>query len=138
MKKIILLSLSLFFVSGVFSQIKVLKSTKQKRFGGMGGVVMDYRILYKNKKELIINVDSIRTIADSTKLDFYFDKFANGNFEINFIQGLAMPAKCATCLDTSPKQFDLTKGVIVYYKAGNKCNLFRVQKFKKIPDLMYP
>ena len=148
MKKEIILAVfgyCILFTVYSFSQIKITKATGQVIVGGMGGVTKHYIVEFsvrspsdKNKTTAEVTIDSVKSIADSGKLDFYLDKNEQETYKITFIQALRQPPKCRTCIDTSPKNIDLTKGVIIYYKRGEKKSSFKVKKFKELPDVMMP
>ena len=137
MKKIIsIIALICFVTPFSFCQVKVLKATHQKMFGGMGGITMHYTIDLKSKAE--VKIDSVKSIADTLKVDFQFNKNEKGIYEIAFLQALKQPEKCKTCIDTTPKNANLTKGVMIYYKKGEKKLSHKVKKFKQLADLMMP
>ena len=104
----------------------------------MGGVFMNYIVdLTCGKKDNWISVDSVLTIADSASIKFSFMEYGN---RISFGYALAAPAKCKTCPDTTPPQYNLTKGITIYGKRGKTKKLFalKVKKFKQLPDLRTP
>lgn len=139
MKKVIFLAL---LVSGIsciaFSQAKITLATQQKTFGGMGGVSMNYTVGFKSKGADSIMIDSVVTIADKTPISIYYNKAQRAYCELAFSQALAPPAKCATCPEVTPKQSNMTKGIIVYYRKGAKKMSFKVKKFKQLPELKLP
>lgn len=140
MKKIFLIKIFLFGLTGVsVSQIKITKATQQKTFGGMGGIFMNYHIDFENKKKSAIEIDSVISIADASSINFSFTRIepcCKIQLVLNCV--LANSPKCKTCPDVTPKQFNLTKGVIVYYRKGNEKHFFKVKKFKVLPDLRAP
>jgi len=138
MKKLFLVVVLLSLVETSFSQVKIINATNQKIIGGMGGVMMHYRIEFKNKTSLQVKIDSVKSIADSSKLDFNFQKNEKGSYEITFVQALTKPEKCQTCRDVNPKNSNLTQGVIVYYKRGEKNSVFKAKKFKQLTDVNMP
>lgn len=139
MKKLFLFLIVTLSVAEVsFSQIKIVKATKQKTFGGMGGVFMNYTIGFKNKTADSIVVDSVKTIADTAEIRFYFNKTEKAYCELAFGYALSKSEKCKTCPDVIPKQSNLTKGVIAYYRRGNGKHFFKVKKFKQLEDLKLP
>ena len=121
-----------------YSQVKIVKATKQKTFGGMGGIFMNYTVGFKNKTTDSLVVDSVKTIAETSLLNFYFNKTEKAYYELAFSYALAGPAKCRTCPDVLPKQSNITKGVIVYYRRGNEKHFFKVKKFKQLTDIYAP
>ncbi|MBI4929193.1 MAG: hypothetical protein HY841_00400 [Bacteroidetes bacterium] len=121
-----------------FSQIKIINTTCQKTFGGMGGIFKQYVIEFKNKTNAKVEVDSVKSIADTVKINCSFNKTENESYKISFGQSLKSQEKCKTCPDVSPKQSDLTKGVIVYYRRGEKKSSFKMTKFKQLPDIYAP
>ena len=134
-----LIAFCLLLTADSFSQIKVSKATQQKTFGGMGGVFMNYVIDFNNKGPDKIEIDSVKTAADSSVIQFGFTRFDPCcKHEISFSYALSPPAKCRTCPDTASKQQNTTKGVIVYYRKGDKKLSMKVKKFKRLPDLMLP
>ena len=139
MKKSALIILSLLVTAPSFSQIKNIKATSQKTFGGMGGIFMNYIINFNCKPSEKIEIDSVKSIADSLEIRFGFTKFDPCcKNEISFNCALAPPAKCKTCRDEIPKQPDLIKGVIVYWRSKEKKSFFKVKKFKRLEDLKLP
>ena len=139
MKKSIVVVLFTFcLLPSAFCQIKVLKATAQKMFGGMGGITMSYILEFKNKKNAEVVIDSVKCKADNSKVDFNFSKSDKGIYQITFSQGLKKPAKCPTCPDIAGTSNNFTKGVIMYYKKGEKRSACKVKKFKLLPDLMMP
>lgn len=104
----------------------------------MGGVSMNYCIELKDKKNAAIEVDSVKAIADASVLSFYFNKREPCCNEITFLVSLSPPAKCKTCVETTPVQKNLTKGVIVYYRSSKKKSAFKVKKFQQLPDVLQP
>ena len=80
-------------------------------------------------------VDSVKSVADLSKLDFNFTKNENGSSEITFVVALAKPEKCRTCRDTDPNIPDLAKGIIVYYKIGEKRSSFKATRFRQLADI---
>ena len=133
-KKIITLSFAaLCLLPSAFCQIKIVKATSQKTIAGMGGVYMSYVIEFKEKKNKTVEIDSVKTIADAAVLNFSPNK--NG---LTFRIALAPPAKCKTCVETTPPQSNLTKGVIVYGKRDGKKSTFKVKKFAQLEDVMMP
>ncbi|MFI5163756.1 MAG: hypothetical protein ACHQHP_00750 [Bacteroidia bacterium] len=119
----------------VFCQFKILAATNQKTFGEMGGITMNYFIELKSKTAMDINVDSIKSIADKSTVKYNFIKNDKGYYVINFSQDLKKPAKCPTCRDVTDQSNDLSKGIIIYYKCGEKRSSFKVKKIKQLPDL---
>ena len=138
MKNIFLFALVLLHAELSFGQIKIIKATNQKTFAGMGGVFVSYLIEFKSKTSVILEVDSVKSIADKSTLEFDLLKNNQGIYEIHFNQGLKKPEKCRTCPDMAEQQINLTKGVIIYYKRGGKKNSFKLKKFEELPDIMAP
>jgi hypothetical protein len=140
MKKIIWTAL-LFLVGTVicYAQIKIIKATKQKTFGGMGGIFMNYTIGIKNKTADSLLIDSVKTITDAEHLNFYFSKTERNYCEFSFSYALSATTRCKSCPDTgNKKQPDIDKGVVVYYTKKNEKYSVRVKKFKQLADLMLP
>jgi len=138
MKKLFLLAVvTLSVVEASFSQ-KVTKATNQKTFGGMGGVFMNYVVGFKNKTTDSLVIDSVKTIADKSLLSVSFNKTKKAYCEFVFSYALVAPAKCKTCPDATPKQSNMAKGIIIYYRKGNKKSSFKVTKFAQMPDLRLP
>ena len=134
MKKIISHVLFAFcLLPPAFCQIRILKATSQKTIAGTGGVFMKYLIEFKEKKNTAIEIDSVKSIADASKMLFHF----NEN-EISFGFSLLAPVKCKPCVENSPSQLNLTKGVKIYYKKGYKQLMCKVKKFKELEVIMQP
>ena len=140
MKKLFLISAVLFSLSeAAFSQVKIIKATNQKVLGGMGGINMNYFIEFKTKAAVEVEVDSVKCIADGSRMEYTFIKNDKGYYVISFSQGLKRPVKCATCRDVDPKQPNPTKGVVIYYKKNKiKPASFKLKKFTQLPDLNMP
>ena len=105
----------------------------------MGGVFMNYLVEFNSKKGLMIEVDSIMTIADSSPVKFAFTRLDPCcKNQISFGYALSGPAKCKTCPDVTPKQQNITQGIIIYGRKGEKKFILKVKKFKLLPDLRTP
>jgi hypothetical protein len=133
-----LLVYCLLFTVSCPAQVKIIKATVQKTFGGTAGVFMNYMIEFKNKTPAQVEVDSVKSIADSSQLDFNFRKNEKGSYEITFKEVLVKPEKCKTCRDVTPKNANLTKGVNVYYRRGEEKYLFKAKKFKQLAVVKMP
>lgn len=114
---------------------RAVKATQQKTFAGKGGVFMNYIIELKTRKDVLIEIDSIKTIADTSIIPFSFLKDAG---KISFGFPIAQPEKCRTCPDTDLKPVNTTKGVVIYGTNGNRKFSLKVKKFKELPDLKTP
>ncbi|MBI3501803.1 MAG: hypothetical protein HY063_08410 [Bacteroidetes bacterium] len=99
---------------------------------------MNYIIEFKSKNTDTIIIDSVKTIADASEIRFASMKMKNGNYQITFGYALSPPAKCKTCPDAIPKPKNMTKGINIYGRKGEKKNSFRIKKFKQLPDLKTP
>ena len=139
MKKIILvLVVTLRVVEASFSQVKVINATSQKTFGGMGGITMGYTIEFTSKTSSPIEIDSVKSIAGRSKLNFNFQKNEKSIYNIRFTIALKGPERCRTCPDMEGKQIDMRKGVVIYYKKEGKRSSCKVKKFKELTDIMAP
>ncbi len=133
-----------------FSQVKIIKATSQKTFRGIGGVLINYSVEIKSKGNKKIEIDSVKTIADTSVIKFYFKKnesltltLSKGEgaiqtYKITFGQLLVKAEKCKTCRDADSKTVDFTKGVIIYYKSNDKKHFFKATKFEQLPDVKAP
>jgi hypothetical protein len=119
-------------------QIKITKSTCQKVIAGMGGVAMNYEVGLRIKKADTLVIDSVKTIASGTTVNFSFSKTERTYQEIVFGYSLTAPPKCRTCPDVGLQQINFTKGVYVYYKRGGKASVCKVKKFKQLEDKLLP
>lgn len=138
MKKIVaLLFFALCLLPSAFCQIKISKATSQKIIAGMGGVSMKYIIEYAEKKAGSAQIDSVKSIADNSSMTFYTNKKESG-VELIFNIALRPTPKCRTCVETTPPQPNLTKGIIIYYKSADKKLKRKVKKFTQLEDLMMP
>ena len=100
---------------------------------------MNYIIVFNSKASDKMEIDSVKTIADTTDIKFGFTRMEPCcKNEISFSYGISSSPKCKTCPDATPKPFNTTKGVIIYYHNGEKKNNFKVKKFKQLPDLKLP
>jgi hypothetical protein len=138
MKNFFLIAVALGAAELSFSQIKITNTAMQKMYGGMGGIFMNYYIDFKSKKNVKIEIDSVKSIADASAIKFSFYQTDAGLYKISFSQPLKGPEKCKTCPQVIPKQYNLTKGVKVYYRIGDKKSFFAVRKFKQLPDFYAP
>ncbi len=138
MKKTILILFVTLGLTEVMNAQKITKATQQKTFGGMGGIFMKYTLGFKNKTADSIVIDSVKTIADKSLISISFNKTEKAYCEFVFSYALVAAAKCKTCPDATPKQANLTKGIIVYYKSGGKKHSFKVKKFIQLEDLRLP
>ncbi len=116
-----------------YSQIKVTKVTSQKITSGTGEVFINYAIEFKDKKNASVQIDSVKSIADASLLR---SVAAYGRITFNII--LIPPAKCKTCPETTPSPPNMTKGVIIYYKIGEKRLKCKVKKFEEMEMVMQP
>ena len=138
MKKLLaLLYCAICLLHSAFCQIKISKGTSQKIIAGMGGVSMKYVIEYAEKKTGSTQIDSVKSIADHSSMTFYTNKKESG-VELIFNIALQPPPKCRTCVETTPPQPNLTKGVIIYYKSADKKLKRKVKKFTQLEDVMMP
>ncbi len=134
MKKIILALFVMLGAAGVsFAQMQIITAASQKTIAGINGVAMKYTIVFQDKKNAAIEVDSVKSIADKSPMTFYVNKN-----EITFGFSLLPPEKCKTCVDTTPVQPNLTKGVVIYYKRGEKKSRCKVKKFMQLEDKLGP
>lgn len=144
MKRILIFILAFFSAEFGFGQIKTINITYQKTFGERSDITTSYFIEFKTKNPIDIAIDSVKGIADKLTVDYNFIKNDKGYYVIRFSQEFKKPEKCPTCRDIAKKQSDLTKGVIVYYKkidrksSSNKIAMFKVKKFKQLPDATNP
>ena len=132
MKKLIALLLILHIGYSAFAQ-KISRATKQVIHIETGEAYENY-IVRLGKKASGIKVDSIKTIATASEIKFGFRKNEKGNYLFSFTQILVMPKKCKTCPEVLPIYRDLTKGIIVYYRKGNKNASFKIKKFKQLRE----
>lgn len=133
---ILLVTIVTSLTATAFAQIKIIEATSQKAAGGRGGIFMNYVIKFKNKKTVEAEIDSVKSIADGFKLQHYFQKNDNGLHEVGFSQALHPAEKCATCPDVVLKPANLTKGVIIYYKTGEKKSYVKkIKKFKQLKEV---
>ncbi len=138
MKKSILF-LSIFCAVQVQAQVKLLKATRQKTHAGMGGTFMNFRVQISYKDYMNLQVDSVFSAADSSKIPFTFTRFNPCcKCEVGFGYALSHPAKCKTCPDAELKQYNVTQGIVVYYHIKDKRSSFRVKKFRELAELKTP
>ena len=139
MKKIVVFVWITFcLLTSAYSQLKIISSTKQKTYGGMGGIFMNYTIEFKGKTSAIVEIDSIKSLADFSEIKFSFTRYVPCCNKIVFGYALAASERCRTCPDVTPKPLNLTKGVIVYYRRGEKKSSFKMTKFKQLEDIKAP
>lgn len=139
MKKFILIIFSLLLAGISFSQVKILKATQQKTFAGMGGVFMNYQVEFNRPKNSTIEVDSVFSIADSSPIKFGYTKFEPCcKNQITFGYVLSKPEKCKTCPDIISSSPNLTKGIILYCRKGEKRFVLKIKKFKQLADVRTP
>jgi hypothetical protein len=134
MNKILLaLIVTLSGVEASYGQLKVTKATNQKIIAGMGGIYMTYTIDFTDKKNETVKIDSVKSIADASLMTFFTDKN-----RITFRFALQPPPKCKTCVETTPPPPNMTKGVIIYYKRGEKKSKYKVKKFVELEEVVQP
>jgi len=134
MKKIIPIAIAVLGATGTsFSQIQIIKATKQRIVPGTGAVVINYAIEFRDKKNAVVEIDSVKAIADASVIPFYAGKNA-----VSFTEVLVPPAKCATCIETTPKPQNLTRGIIIYYRKNGKKAKRKVKEFSELPDIVQP
>jgi hypothetical protein len=125
-------------LSTAYCQLKVTKSTNQKIEGKDGGVFMEYLIEFKDKRNKYIEVDSVKSIADGSKLASHATDIDQGYFLISFSFALQPPPKCKTCVETTPAQPNMTKGVTIYYRRKGKKLKCKVKEFVRLEDVVQP
>ncbi len=125
-------------ITSAFSQMKVALATRQKTFGGVGGIFMNYTVGIKSKWNDSIVIDSVKTIADTASIQVYYNKTEKKYCEFAFSQAMAAPVKCGTCPHPIPVYFNCSKGITVYVSQGKKRTSFKVKKFKQLQDLQLP
>lgn len=121
-----------------YSQVKVVKATSQKVIAGMGGIFMNYKVGLQNKGVDSLVIDSVKTIASRTSVRFYFNQTEPTYIQLSFGYSLTETPKCRTCPDVGLQQINLTKGVIIYYKRGDKKSKCKVKKFEQLKDQVLP
>lgn len=118
---------------------KITKATQQKTFAGMGGVFMNYLVEFKSPKGIMTEIDSVISVADASSIKFGFTRFDPCcKNQISFGYALSQSPKCKTCPDVAAKQQNITKGVMIYGRKGEKKFVLKVKKFKQLPDLYLP
>ena len=122
----------------VYSQIKITKATSQKTIAGMGGVFITYEVGLKNKTTDSLVIDSVKTMADTSEIQYYLNKVTKPYIELGIRIALTDPPKCRTCPDTKSHQANLTKGIMIYYRKGNKKLTCKVKKFKELEEKLTP
>jgi hypothetical protein len=115
------------------SQVKVRKATKQKIVTEGGGHFMRYSIEWKDTKNNAVEIDSVKAVAGDAPILFHAEPK-----RIWFEEVLLPPAKCQACVETSPVQQNLTRGIIFYYKQRGKNYAGKVEKFRQVTDSMRP
>jgi hypothetical protein len=111
---------------------KIKSATQRKTFAGRDGVFMNYVVELKIPASRTIEIDSVKTIADTVQVQFSFIKDAR---KISFGFPLAQPEKCHTCPNIVPQLVNTTKGVIIYGRNGEKQFSIRVKKFKVLSGI---
>lgn len=140
MKNIFLIIVALLSaVAATFSQVKIINAANQKVCGSMSGITLNFFIEFKTKTTSGIEIDSVKSISDKSRIEYTFIKNDQGYYVINFSQDFKKNLKCSTCREVDTIPSDLTKGVIIYYKRNNKKSAsFKVKKIKQLADINMP
>lgn len=137
-KTVVLILFAYCLLPTAYSQVEATKATAQKTIAGMGGVFMNYEVGLANSSADSLTIDSVKTIADKTNVNFYFNKTEKAYLELSFGYSLTEAPKCRTCPDVGLRQVNFTKGVRIYYKKGKKKSVLKVKKFKQLDDKLLP
>jgi len=117
-----------------YSQVRITKATSQKVIGGRSGVFMNYEIALKSKRGDSLMIDSVITIAEQHSIHIAYNKTEKRYCELTFSFALFQPEKCNVCPDVNQKPANLTKGVNIYYRKGEKLYRKKLRKFKVLTE----
>ena len=140
----------------VAQELKFLTPSVAKVHEGAAPVVAStYEIYFKKKKNQSLTIDSIKSISDEKKLDFFVAKKRSskeykrteankispeekGNFRLYFntitLLGDELPP--AYSEENKPIQYDMSKGVRIYLTLSGKKQTAVIKSFKETKTVM--
>ena len=137
-KKLLPLLLMIATTCSVYGQSKVIKNTRQKTFGGIGGIFQIHTVGIDNSSSDSLVIDSVCTVSDKKSLHVSYNVTSRNYCEFVFSEPVSSPPKCGTCPNSPPDHFNLKKGIYIYYSIGQKHRRLKVKKFKDLPELKLP
>lgn len=143
--------------SAAAQELKFGTSTLKKTFQGAAPIVsVKYETCFKKKKNQELSMDSVKSIGDGKLLPFSIFKKTdnriykndNGNkmpsgekgaFRLDFeIIQLLSDERSPYTEDNKPVQYDLSKGIRIYYTLAGKSKTSVITDFKELPSVALP
>jgi len=144
---------SLTFVDAASSQeLKFISPTSKKTVEGAAPIAsIKYDACFKKKKNQDVHIDSVKSVSDGKMLSFSLFKKGDiqkhtdlnlsekGSFRLHFeVIQILSEERLPYTDDNRPVQYDLSKGVCIYYTlAGNRKTAI-INNFKELPGEAHP
>jgi hypothetical protein len=135
-------------------ELQFVSPTLKKNFQGAAPVVqVNYDLLFNKKKNQELKIDSVKSVADEKLLPFSLTKKTassknesstiprneKGSFRLSFtIISILSEERSPYSEDNKPVQYDMTKGICVYYTLKGKNKTAVVTGFKELPSVILP
>jgi hypothetical protein len=146
------------FLSVTVSQeLKFGTTTLKKTYQGAAPIVsVKYELNFKKKKKQEWSIDSVKSVADGKLLPFYLlgttdnrtykkleskklTRNENGFFRLDFnITTILSEERLPYSEDDRPVQYNMTKGVCIYYRVNGKTSTTLITTFKELPQVVLP
>jgi hypothetical protein len=152
----LLFSLNLVHLAAA-QDLKFGTSTLKKTYQGAAPIVsVRYETCFKKKKNQELSVDSVKSIGDGKLLPFFLFKKTDdlsykndtgkkislsekGVFRLNFeIIQILSDERSPYTEDNRPVQYDLSKGICIYYRLTGKNKTYVLTYFKELPSIILP
>jgi hypothetical protein len=141
----------------VSQELKFGTTTLKKTYQGAAPIVsVKYELNFKKKKKQEWSIDSVKSVADGKLLPFYLlattdnVKYKSheskkllrneiGVFRLDFdITTILSDERSPYTEEDKPVQYDMTKGIRIYYKVNGKSKTTIVTNFKELPNVVLP
>jgi hypothetical protein len=141
----------------VSQELKFGTTTLKKTYQGAAPIVsIKYELHFKKKIKQEWSIDSVKSVADGKLLPFYLlgttdnstykshesKKLASnekGVFRLDFnITTILSEERLPYSEDDRPVQYDMTKGICIYYRVNGKTSSTSVTNFKELPQVVLP
>jgi hypothetical protein len=141
----------------VSQELKFGTTTLKKTYQGAAPIVsVKYELHFKKKKKQEWCIDSVKSVADGKSLPFYllgtidnsiyknhesnkFLRTEKGNFRLDFaITTILSEERLPYTENDRPVQYDMTKGVCIYYRVDGKNKTTTIPNFKELPKVVLP
>lgn len=156
-RSFLLTALSLFGLINftVAQELKFDSPTFKKNYQGAAPIVStNYDLFFNKKKNQELSIDSVKTVQDGKLLPFslFRKKAASGNetgnkiirsekgtFRLNFNTiTILSEERSPYSEDNKPVQYDMSKGICIYYTLKGKSKTSVIINFKELPSVMLP